>query len=486
MELVLLFQPFLLVFTIFLSLCFLFYVLRTKPTSQKLQLPPGGSGWPFIGETLEFLSLAKKNCIEKFISDRQNKYSSYNLFKTSYIGENFVFLCSTEANKFFFSNDTKLFKTWFPKNFDKIFLHIHKLDVTNEIAKIRKQTSTLFGQHDALQNNVTYIDAVAKEHLKVHWNREEVKVHPLAKKFTLAISLRSILNIQDSETVKELENLFNCLMTGMFSLPINIPGTKFNRAVKASREIRKKFEGIIRQRKIEVSEKSEKSFDSSKDLLSMLLMDGDKNEEGAVESDVASNLCGYIVAAYDNTSTAIVTIVKYLAELPEVYEQVYQEQIVIANSKGPGELLNLEDINKMKYSWNVASEVLRLQPPFSGLFREVLTDFNYDGFLIPKGWKVHLTVHATHKSSKYFQDPEKFDPSRFQENKLVPFSYIPFGRGPHMCPGKEHAKLQILVLMHNLVKTFRWEKLIPDEPLIRDPILAPAKGLPVRLYRHKP
>ncbi|KAJ0024397.1 hypothetical protein Pint_07938 [Pistacia integerrima] len=258
----------------------------------------------------------------------------------------------TEANKFFFSNDTKLFKTWFPKNFDKIFLHIHKLDVTNEIAKIRKQTSTLFGQHDALQNNVTYIDAVAKEHLKVHWNREEVKVHPLAKKFTLAISLRSILNIQDSETVKELENLFNCLMTGMFSLPINIPGTKFNRAIKASREIRKKFECIIRQRKIEVSEKSKKSFDSSKDLLSMLLMDGDKNEEGAVESDVAR------------------------------------------------------------------------------LFREVLTDFNYDGFLIPKGWKVHLTVHATHKSSKYFQDPEKFDPSRFEENKLVPFSY-PFGfQGP--------------------------------------------------------
>ncbi|KAJ0026151.1 hypothetical protein Pint_07932 [Pistacia integerrima] len=48
---------------------------------------------------------------------------------------------------------------------------------------------------------------------------------------------------------------------------------------------------------------------------------------------------------------------------------------------------------------------------------------------------------------------------------------VPFGGGPHACPGKEHAKLQILVFMHNLERKIRWEKLIPDAPLIRDSIL---------------
>jgi beta-amyrin 28-monooxygenase len=52
-----------------------------------------------------------------------------------------------------------------------------------------------------------------------------------------------------------------------------------------------------------------------------------------------------------------------------------KEQKEIAESKGPNELLSWVDLRKMKLSWNVACEVLRIMTPGIGIFREAITDF---------------------------------------------------------------------------------------------------------------
>lgn len=73
------------------------------------------------------------------------------------------------------------------------------------------------------------------------------------------------------------------------------------------------------------------------------------------------------------------------------------EQMEIANSKKENEMLKWEDIQKMKYSWNVVCEALRLLPTGPGAFREAITDFNFAGFTIPKGMKV-LCTYLTHSA----------------------------------------------------------------------------------------
>ncbi|KAL8526632.1 hypothetical protein ACS0TY_015727 [Phlomoides rotata] len=118
-----------------------------------------------------------------------------------------------------------------------------------------------------------------------------------------------------------------------------------------------------------------------------MLLTGDETGKFMQELDIADKILGLLIGGHDTASSACAFIVKYLAELPEIYDTVYHEQMEVLKSKVPGELLNWEDLQKMKYSWNVACEVLRLASPLQGAFREALTDFVYNGFSIPKGWK---------------------------------------------------------------------------------------------------
>ncbi|CAI9115150.1 OLC1v1015987C1 [Oldenlandia corymbosa var. corymbosa] len=114
----------------------------------------------------------------------------------------------------------------------------------------------------------------------------------------------------------------------------------------------------------------------------------------------------------------------------------------------------------MKYSWKVICETLRISPTAMGGFKEVIMEFNYKGYTIPRGWKIHWSTNVTHWNPEYFPDPKKFDPSRFEGDGPAPYTYVPFGGGTHMCPGIDYTKFAILVFLHNVLTTSVGEKMI--------------------------
>lgn len=52
------------------------------------------------------------------------------------------------------------------------------------------------------------------------------------------------------------------------------------------------------------------------------------------------------------------------------------------------------DIQKMKFTWQVAQELMRMIPPVFGTFRKALIDTSFGGYDIPKGWQVKNFITA--------------------------------------------------------------------------------------------
>ncbi|KAG5516727.1 hypothetical protein RHGRI_037461 [Rhododendron griersonianum] len=412
-------------------------------------------GWPIVGETIEFGSTLRKGIPEKFVADRMAKYSP-DVFKTSLIGEPVAVLCGSAGHKFLSSNENKLVAIWFPPAVAKVFPPGAEHPMTRRLAS-------------GFQSYVKVMDSIAKRHFETKWDsKEEVTVAPLAKDYTFEVACGVFLSIEDLERIASFSEPFYCLLPAILSSPvaINFPGTPLSRGIKAANKIRKTILEIIRQRKTDLMEK--KSAASAKyDVLSHMLVT--TNEEGNFmnEMEITEKLMILLVGGFHTTSTVITCILKW-----------------VSAAKRDGEPLNWEDIQKMKYSWNVASEVLRLTPPSQGMFRQALTDFTYAGFSIPKGWKIYCSTSSTNKNPDYFPEPEKFDPSRFEGDGPAPYTYIPFGAGPRMCPGKEYARFAILVFMYNVVGRFKWETVHPNEKIFFTPFPLPEKGLPIRLFPH--
>ncbi|XP_057498617.1 beta-amyrin 28-monooxygenase-like [Actinidia eriantha] len=474
-------------FLSFFSLHYLIYKCKHKPTVPNIvqanfPTPPGRKGWPLVGETLDFFSELRNGTIHKFITDRRNKYRS-KVFRTSLIGHPMAIFCGAEGNKFLFSNENKLVQIWWPASIDKIFPKSHNKPNNEDFVKVRKMLSA-FLKPDALQKFVGTVDTIMKQHMQTDWiHREQVEVSVLVSKLTLALACRLFLSIDEPRVFDRIAKPINDISAGMLSIAVNFPGTNFNRALKASKMIREELEVMIRQRKIDLSEKR---ASSTQDILSHMLLAADESGRFFKEADIASYLVGLLHGGYGTLNAALTFIMKYLAEFPDVYHQVQIEQMEIAKSKEPNEMLNWDDLRKMRYTWNAVNEVLRLMPPVFGAFREAITQFNYGGHMIPKGWKLHWNANSTHRNSEYFPNPEKFDPSRFEGDGPAPYTFVPFGGGPRMCPGNEYTRMVILVFIHNVVMKFRWEKLLPDEKVVIDPHPRPTQGLPIRLHPHKP
>jgi len=104
-------------------------------------------------------------------------------------------------------------------------------------------------------------------------------------------------------------------------------------------------------------------------------------------------------------------------------------------------------------------EALRLYPPVWAFSRTAGRDDEIGGFPIRKGTEVLIVPWAIHRDPRFWPEPERFRPSRFDmtdpANKRPSTAWIPFSAGPRHCIGFKFALIEGALTAAALLREFR-------------------------------
>ncbi len=187
------------------------------------------------------------------------------------------------------------------------------------------------------------------------------------------------------------------------------------------------------------------------------------------DGEMLTILVGLLMGAQDNVTSALGWVLAYLAFHPDLQDQLGDE--IRATSTTAGALRNC------RLSMSAVKEILRLRPPApANQPRRLLRPVEIAGHRLPKGTFVFNSFYNMHRNASVFEDPETFDPTRFQDERLagVP-DFAPFGHGPRNCVAQGMAIQQLLASVAGLLHDHRLGTCCQSFPSMRQtPFLSPA------------
>ncbi len=113
------------------------------------------------------------------------------------------------------------------------------------------------------------------------------------------------------------------------------------------------------------------------------------------------------------------------------------------------------------------------------IIRDIPEDVELDGVTLRAGTICIIPIYAIHRHRAYWQDPDRFDPGRFDNGWKPPrFQFMPFGAGPRICLGAAFSVMEAMIMLATFVRAARF-KLDPtcDPQPVGRMFLVPKNGI---------
>ncbi|AZQ66294.1 cytochrome P450 [Silicimonas algicola] len=167
----------------------------------------------------------------------------------------------------------------------------------------------------------------------------------------------------------------------------------------------------------------------------------------------------FFLAGHETSAALLGWTLWCLAAAPEWGERVAAEAEAFMQSP------EFAALSGMRATRNVLREVLRLYPPVPMMVRETMKAERFRDRDVPKGSQVVLSPWHLGRHERLWEDPDTFDPSRWDRQTPVREAWLPFSAGPRVCPGAGFAMAEAAVLVAALMARFRFEAMETPVPV---------------------
>ncbi|RGB29057.1 cytochrome P450 [Rhizophagus diaphanus] len=172
-----------------------------------------------------------------------------------------------------------------------------------------------------------------------------------------------------------------------------------------------------------------------------------------------------IIAGTDTANT-ISFIIYYLARYPDVKKKMLNE-IDRTFQDDKTRPITEYDIHNLKYCEAIVKEVSRIFTIVNTLQRCLDNNNEIGGYQWPAETMFRINIDAIHHNEEYWEEPNKFNPDRWMVEGFEPKknSFIMFGGGLRLCPGRKLAMIELVCLMALLFRKYEIDLIDKEAPL---------------------
>jgi sterol 14alpha-demethylase len=236
------------------------------------------------------------------------------------------------------------------------------------------------------------------------------------------------------------------------------PIESFRRRDEARVALVQLVQGIMERRAASVPSEGDEP-----DLLDVLM--SVKQEDGTdrfTPDEVTGMFISMMFAGHHTTSgTAAWTLIELLRNPADLAAVNAELDALYAD----GSEVSFQALREIPCLESALKEVLRLHPPLILLLRVAMEDLTYGGFDIAAGKFVGASPSISNRIPEDFPHPDTFDPGRYaagrEEDRINPWTWIPFGAGRHRCVGAAFAMMQLKAIFLVLLQGWEFEAAQP-------------------------